>query len=74
MIFFRKTKKLVSKKEIKPKCPECGNRKFNREVRQNVWVCGSCMSKFIVDPKAKPVERPKEEEGDVKDYEFGEYY
>jgi len=64
------------KKKRKPRCPECGNRAHNKELKPKVWRCSACHHKFVSDKdaerrlKRKPKEQIGEDIEDVEDFEI----
>lgn len=67
--------RILGTKKVIPKCPDCGNTKHNREIKEHIWRCAACFRKFAVVPKDKYIkieskEPVKEQIGvDVDEYD-----
>ena len=66
------------KRKAPPKCPDCRNRRHNKQIKPKIWRCAACYRVFVHDPdarkeeKRKP-ERPRQIGDDVEDGEFEDY-
>ena len=61
MRFLRRKKKRTAR------CPECGNRKHNKELKPRVWRCASCYHTFVSDEDEAKRRVPKQIGVDIED-------
>jgi ribosomal protein L37AE/L43A len=69
----------TKKKRPPPRCPECRNRKHNRELQPKIWRCAACYKTFVFDSNAKmrgkPIRpEPKQIGEDIEDVDDYEVY
>lgn len=60
------------KRKAPPKCPDCRNRKHNKQIKPKIWRCAACYRVFVYDPEArgkeeKELKKPEQIGVDVED-------